>query len=335
MTSGSRIERRQTQHAALTLEHSFLFRIRPALAWPLVAGLMAAGAAVEHFAPEGLWFGPIYLAVLALAAWSINSVAALAIGLGLISVKLAFGVLPFYDGESPFLLSNAAVRVTGIAIVIGFIGMARKSCEREWRFARTDALTGAWNRPAFFEILESNRDEGGWSAMIYADLDGLKALNDAEGHARGDLGLKLFAETVRRTIRAGDVFARVGGDEFVIFMRLKDEAAGLAVARRLHRALNTQAPEDGSPHLTCSVGVLVLRDGSKSIDAELRAADALMYEAKKLRAGVFVATARQGESCIEQTVGIPVLGPWEQTAAVRRDDRGTGARARPEATIAA
>src|SRR3546814_20825784 len=77
----------------------------------------------------------------------------------------------------------------------------------------------------------------GWSALIYADLDGLKQLNDQQGHDRGDESLKAFAGTVRRTIREGDVLARMGGDEFVIFMKLRDEEAGQAVARRLHQEI--------------------------------------------------------------------------------------------------
>ncbi|MEJ2410238.1 MAG: diguanylate cyclase, partial [Novosphingobium sp.] len=112
--------------------------------------------------------------------------------------KLAFG---FYPMGAGLALGNVAVRFAGIGIVLVFIGLARKSCEREWRLARADLLTGALNRQAFFELAGSGRCSGGWSALIYADLDGLKQLNDRKGHGWGDKSLKVFTETVRHTIR--------------------------------------------------------------------------------------------------------------------------------------
>ncbi|GGC11005.1 hypothetical protein GCM10011494_32180 [Novosphingobium endophyticum] len=338
MPSRGQIERREAQHTGLLLEHSFLFRIPPRLAWTIVIALLCAVAFVEYLLPGEIWFGPVYLAVIALAAWSLSARTAIAIGLTVLLVKLLTGTLPFYPNGSEVAVANLAVRVLGITIVVVFIGMARKSCEREWRFARTDALTGALNRQAFFELVESGRCQGGWSALIYADLDGLKKVNDEEGHGQGDRSLTTFAEIVRKTIRKGDVFARMGGDEFVIFMKLRDAEAGQVVARRLHRTINAGAPE-AARRLTCSLGVLLLPDGSREIDTELRAADAIMYEAKKSRAGVLVATLgeRDGEKVLSPPV--PVFDAPERESAVRKADRTeppTGDEPSvPEATVAA
>ncbi|HKT85539.1 MAG TPA: GGDEF domain-containing protein [Novosphingobium sp.] len=320
MTSTRRIERRQAKHARLTLEHSFLFRIPLRLACAAVIPILGILRFAEVHASHDIWFGPAYLAVIALAAWSISSRVAIATGLVVLSVKLASGDLPFYADGSQQALPNIALRVVAIAIVVGFIGMARKSCEREWRSARTDPLTGALNRQAFFEIVETGQCHGGWSAIIYADLDGLKKVNDKAGHGQGDRSLRAFAETVRETIRAGDVFARMGGDEFVIFMKLKNEQAGAAVAGRLHKALNYAASDDGV-RLTCSLGVLLLPDGCKAIDGELRAADQLMYEAKKSRSGVLVSTAIECDGEVFLSPALPVLDPAERETAVRQRDR--------------
>lgn len=320
MTSTRRIDRRQAKHARLTLEHSFLFRIPPRLAWVAIVALLGAVSLVESLAPRDLWFGPAYLAVIALAAWSISSRVAIAIGLLILSAKLVMGTVPFYSPESQLAPVALAVRVVAIAIVLSFIGMARKSCEREWRSARTDVLTGALNRQAFFEIVESGQCRGGWSALIYADLDGLKKLNDDAGHGQGDRSLKAFAETVRQTIREGDVFARMGGDEFVIFMKLKNERAGAAVAARLHKALNAEVAGNGV-NLTCSLGILLLPDGCKTIDREIRAADQLMYEAKKSRSGVLVSTAIE---CDGEVFVLPALGaadPVGRQTVIRQTDR--------------
>src|SRR3546814_2482860 len=97
------------------------------------------------------WFWPSYLAVIALAAWSISSRVAIAIGLLMLSAKLVMGTVPFYSPESQLAPVALAGRVVALAIVLRFIGMARKSREWERRSARTDVLTGARNRPAFFE----------------------------------------------------------------------------------------------------------------------------------------------------------------------------------------
>lgn len=320
MPSGRQIERREAKHAGLRLEHSFLFHVPAHLAWAAVIALLCLVAVAEFLSPQGIWFGPAYLAVLALAAWSLSSWVAIAIGLAILSVRLATGTLPFYSSGSEIAVANLGVRVLAIAIVVSLIGMARRFCEREWRFARTDALTGALNRQAFFELVESDHGHGGWAALIYADLDGLKRLNDREGHGRGDVSLMIFAETIAKTIRKGDVFARMGGDEFVIFMKLKNAAAGETVARRLHEAVNTDAPDDAA-RLACSLGVVLLPNGSRWIDKELRAADELMYEAKKSRSGVLVSTLVERNGELVLLPPIAIAAPPDRRSVVRKKDR--------------
>lgn len=325
MPSGRRKERREAKQASLALEHSFLFRIPRRFAWLATIALFCAVTLAERLAPKDIWFGPIYLAVIALAAWSLNSRTAIALGLAALSIKLATGTLPYYSPGSDLAFANIATRIIGIAIVAGFIGIARRSCEREWRFARTDQLTGALNRQAFFEIIASQQCRTGWAAIIYADIDGLKKVNDGRGHDQGDLCLRLFSEKVRNTIRKEDVFARMGGDEFVIFMKLKDEQAGETVARRLHEAINAKGADDLS-HLSCSLGVLVLPEGSRSIDDELRAADNLMYKAKQANRGVLVSRLADDH----ETPGLS-----QPVSATRQNERGSSVRKAGRAGVAA
>ncbi|MCT2400015.1 GGDEF domain-containing protein [Novosphingobium mangrovi (ex Huang et al. 2023)] len=317
MTAKRKIERREVRHPSLQLEHSFLFRMPPRVAWPVVIMLLCAVALVESVAPAQIWFGPVYLAVIALAAWALSTRIAVAIGIAVIAIKVATGTVPYYPDDTNLQILSLAGRIVGILIVVVFIGMARKSCEREWRVARTDPLTGALNRQAFFEIAESDQCSGGWSALVYADLDGLKQLNDEKGHAQGDKSLKAFADIVRKTIRKGDVFARMGGDEFVIFMKVKDEAAGSAVASRLHDAINNGGP--GS--LKCSLGILVLPNGLNSVDADLRAADALMYMAKQSGSGVVVLSSAEIKGDLGLHVPASTVRTTDRDSAVRQSDR--------------
>jgi len=76
------------------------------------------------------------------------------------------------------------------------------------------------------------------------------------------------------------MFARVGGDEFLVFMAVKDEGSGRSVAERLHAAMNA-IPSAGGQHLKCSVGTVVVPPGRLSIDELVRRADNLMYQAKQ------------------------------------------------------
>tara|TARA_R110000782_G_scaffold78276_3_gene155052 strand:+ start:97170 stop:98207 length:1038 start_codon:yes stop_codon:yes gene_type:complete len=328
MVFGRQIERRKARHSALKLEHSFLFRISPRYAWGFIIAALIILTAAEIYSPRAVWFGPAYLVVIALATWSLSARLAIVLGLLIIAIKFATNGLDLYPYGIENVVANLGARVAAVLVVIGFIAAARKSCEREWELARRDPLTGAMNRQAFFEIVNGDRGTGGWTAIVYADIDGLKRLNDTEGHERGDQGLRHFSEVIRKTIRKDDVFARMGGDEFVIFMKIKDQDAGAAVARRLHQAINAAGSADSS-HLSCSLGILLLPDGSKSIDAELRAADALMYEAKQAGSGVFLSTVVGQDGTMILSPSVAITGLTERETAVRQADRSTAPTANP------
>src|SRR5690606_15394588 len=109
---------------------------------------------------------------------------------------------------------------------------------REWWLARTDALTGALNRQAFFDLGTALAGQACWRLLLYADLDGLKTLNDERGHAAGDASLATYARAGRRIVRRSALFARGGGDEFLLFIAVKAERAARSVAARLHREMN-------------------------------------------------------------------------------------------------
>jgi len=177
-----------------------------------------------------------------------------------------------------------------VLAIILMLAVARASLEKEWRLARTDPLTGALNRQAFFEAIKEAPSGVTLAMLIFADADGLKRVNDERGHEKGDECLRNFAERIRSAIRKEDIFARLGGDEFAIYMKVGDHAAAKTVADRLNGVLNSQ-PEGDDAVLKGSLGVLLLPQGSHSIDAELNLADKLMYSAKRDRAGMTMALA--------------------------------------------
>ncbi|RZA14049.1 MAG: GGDEF domain-containing protein, partial [Proteobacteria bacterium] len=283
-------EQRAPTENTVSRQRGLAFRIRRSHAWAITLAGLVATATLDYATGNTLWVGPGYLLFLALAAWVLGWREALALMVWAVICTAVLNAQSLYPYQSAATIADYALRIPTVVAMILLLSLARRSCEREWRTARMDTLTGALNRKAFFELAGSIDNSKGWHMLAYADLDGLKTLNDFHGHARGDQALRTFATQVKKAIRRDDLFARIGGDEFLVYMQVRDEQAGLTVAHRLHRAMNT-ATTDFEEDLECSVGVLILAPGPRSIDRELRAADELMYEAKQNGAALAVASA--------------------------------------------
>ena len=154
--------------------------------------------------------------------------------------------------------------------------------ERELHaLALVDDLTGLPNRRAFSIFAEQElaraRRYGRTPVVVFADLDGLKQINDQYGHAAGDLALRLVANGLKSILRETDIVARWSGDEFVALMVEGSEEVSHLVGSRLDAAIAVQAPS-GLPYVvTASVGAtaldpeLPLRDAMERADAELYA----------------------------------------------------------------
>ena len=248
-----------------------------------------AAALVDLLTGTSLWFGPVYLLVMCFAAWSLGWRAGHVTGIGCMALTFAINGVSLYPYGETALTWNFVMRFLAVSTVITVIAGARRTYLREWWLARSDALTGALNRQAFFELAPSVIGTQSWRLLIYSDLDGLKKINDVHGHSAGDDCLRAYGAAVAKIIRRDDIFARLGGDEFVIFMNVKDEAAARTVASRLHKAMNAIVV-DGLT-LECSVGGLVVPPGHASVDELVRSADSLMYEAKLRGACLQLGTA--------------------------------------------
>jgi diguanylate cyclase len=151
------------------------------------------------------------------------------------------------------------------------------------REGATDPLTGIGNRRAFDAAVEhAIALHGLWRqpiTLVMLDVDGLKAINDALGHAAGDEVLVSVAGRLSRVfLRRSDVLARVGGDEFAVLLRDTPAEEG---ARMAARAIALVSPADGkAPRVGISAGVAALHAGESSSDWYARA-DAALYAAKR------------------------------------------------------
>jgi len=155
---------------------------------------------------------------------------------------------------------------------------------REQRAATTDALTGLLNRRGFderfsAELARADR-HGEVLSLLMIDCDGLKAINDLDGHTVGDRALQQFAACVRANKRASDAAARFGGDEFAIVLSGAYAAEATAIAERIRTDVTAQLI--GSGHrLTGSIGLATFPDDGQTPETLLEVADAALYQAKR------------------------------------------------------
>lgn len=150
--------------------------------------------------------------------------------------------------------------------------------QRLERAALTDSLTGIRNHRAFEEdlvtALAHRRRHDTRLSLVMVDLDGLKAVNDGEGHQAGDRAIKAVGDTLSNTMRAGDQVYRIGGDEFAALLPEASAWEAFNFAQRLHEHLDS-----GARQITVSVGVAESSDVSTR-DGLIEQADLALLEAK-------------------------------------------------------
>lgn len=211
-------------------------------------------------------------------------------------------VIECFDGTRKIIL-NSAMPLFGEdgsirgAIIVNQDITARKQIEqelestlsRERMLARTDDLTGAFNRRHFFDLAQHElaiaRRYRQPLAVILLDIDQFKKINDTAGHDAGDEVLRRVAHAARKHLRAADVFARYGGDEFIILLPRTKAVEGLVVAERIRGAIADDAATvtaSGVRGVTISSGVAeLLAAEDDSLDQLVQRADDALYLAKK------------------------------------------------------
>jgi len=152
--------------------------------------------------------------------------------------------------------------------------------------AATDSLTEALTRRAFKQEAEqlislALRHQHDLSCLVL-DIDYFKKVNDTYGHAAGDEVLKAVAATCKSALRAGDLFGRLGGEEFAIVLPHVNRESAAAVAEKIRELISSRPVEGdfGALDVTASFGVSTLTLVSKDIETLLAQADVAMYQAK-------------------------------------------------------
>jgi diguanylate cyclase (GGDEF)-like protein/PAS domain S-box-containing protein len=154
--------------------------------------------------------------------------------------------------------------------------------------ALVDELTGLHNRRGFTlfadqEIARARRS-GRMPTLVFADLDDLKGINDAHGHASGDAAIRLVATAFKSILRESDIVARWSGDEFVALLSDGDPSVAEQIGERLAGAIASQGPTGAPYRVSATVGTSTL-DPMLSLRDAIERADAELYTRKKRRSG--------------------------------------------------
>ncbi len=193
-------------------------------------------------------------------------------------------------GAQDYLVKGRAGSVALARVIRYSLERHRKQVDL-WNQSLMDELTGLYNRRGLLamaaqqqRVARRNRRE---FALFFADLDRLKGINDAHGHAEGDRALRCAAEALRQSFRDSDIVARLGGDEFVVLAIDTEEGGTEAPYQRLQENLKRLVASEGLPYaLSFSVGVVRAEAGNPvSIEELLARADSAMYENKRARSG--------------------------------------------------
>lgn len=149
--------------------------------------------------------------------------------------------------------------------------------------ARHDGMTGLLNREAFMAALKSSRRRTDGGALLLVDADHFKQINDRHGHQAGDDALVQIADAIRKGVRKDDLVARIGGEEFAVFLNGTDEDEALIAAERIRLGVEAIRfwPKSGTVlPLSVSIGAVRMEPGA-SWPQMMREANRRLYEAKQ------------------------------------------------------
>ncbi len=204
------------------------------------------------------------------------------------TLMLAIGWIRLMEADPGLLLDLVRLhaRIAGIALLLFILAKAkddlyetqRAAFEMQWA-ANTDALTRLPNRRRLTALLDQLIAEQRRCAAIVVDVDHFKRINDAHGHATGDLVLAEVGERLRQHLRADDIVGRWGGEEFLILVHERDQQPAAHLAERLRQAIAVE-PFSGGLEVTASMGA-TMRHADDSSHTLLHRADMALYRAKE------------------------------------------------------
>lgn len=178
--------------------------------------------------------------------------------------------------------AGAVIGIYTVTVDVHELTLAQQQLQRS---VERCPVTDVYSRRAVMERIDAAlpADRGSPVALFFVDLDGFKAVNDTLGHREGDRLLLAVAVALQAAVRAEDAVGRLGGDEFLVLARVRDEAGAHALA--LHLLDAVRRSDGGLPsghHVTASIGYALAPDDENSAIKLVQRADEAMYAAKRL-----------------------------------------------------
>ena len=223
------------------------------------------------------------------AFWMLVAFAIYTTALGVLALCTPAGSA--YPTEDPIfrlyrlmMLMGVPTGLFGVGLFAMFL-LAADLAEGMRRLAGSDPLTGILNRRGFEQAalpLVAQAQRKGWPlAVVIADIDRFKTVNDRFGHALGDIALQRFANHVNSMIRGCDLFGRVGGEEFVLVLPDTGDRAAMEAIERIRAGFAAAVPELGRDYrITASFGVAVLAGRHDTLADMMERADQALYASK-------------------------------------------------------
>ena len=155
------------------------------------------------------------------------------------------------------------------------------------QLATVDDLTGIANRRGFMSLAQPTLNlctrEQIPASLVFFDLNNFKPINDRFGHAEGDWALRCFADQMKKVFRDSDMFARIGGDEFVVLLTNMTQEQAATITSRLEQGIARYCQEAGRGYvISFACGIVEYDpDTHQGVEALMAAGDAVMYERKK------------------------------------------------------
>lgn len=178
---------------------------------------------------------------------------------------------------------NASIRLITLSVVTLLLDGLLRQLAHVTALSQVDPLTGVLRGNRVMELLsheiERARRYGHPFSAAYIDVDDFKKVNDTHGHAAGDEVLRRVGSAMRNSMRASDLCARMGGDEFFVVMPEADGTAARTIIERLQREL--AAASSGGPRVTFSIGVVTFEQPPQDADTAVTRVDELMYDVKR------------------------------------------------------
>lgn len=271
-----------------------------------LAALIPVGYAMlfHNYALRIAWANSLLGAQFVLLAWATLRPALTPVGrwrwalalCSIVMIPLSFGrailggffadAYPNFMTPHPFslfhlLFTNLTLLLTNVSLLVAW----REEAEQQLREqAITDPLTTVLNRRGWDEaitrVFAHARRHRQPLTLLLIDLDHFKRINDTRGHEAGDAALRFFGRILHREQRAGDVVARIGGEEFCVLMPMTDEVAARAFDQRLRDLLATWATIRLDHPLDFSTGLARLQDNDENFATLAQRADRALYRAK-------------------------------------------------------